>query len=942
MKRKILSIALCLSMIISMVVFAPISFAVADGEFMATTEQTTLDATEDNTGDIAAPGDQETTPAPDEDAVTPAEDQDADSAAAEPQPGAIDANDSIKDTETKEPTQDADSSKEELPPAVNFTDAGPFLPAVNVATIVKKAAKKVSGAGERALAGEKDSTPEGLHLDKTATLNSDGTYKITLDAYTTGNVTTTTTTTPVDIVLVLDQSGSMNDKMKDGTTRQAALKRAVNGFIDGVKEKYSTEADHRIAIVDFRSDHKQVSNKYRYNAKTIKGWTSVDQNGANSMKSIVSNMYAEGGTRTDAGMAEAVKLMTEGQGYYYNGPNTNRQKVVIVFTDGDPNGINETSGFEMEVANAAIANAKTLKDAGCTVYSVGIFDGANPDKVYGGSGPNEQWKKSDTTKSLLANRFMNYMSSNYKLASSMHLEENWIYTGFITGYYVYAPVNPPAKTGSNYYLTASDSTSLNNIFQTIVNNIGTPTIELGKDTVVKDIVSDYFELPKGATAEDIKLYTANAKADGSFESPVPATSDVKATINGKTVSVTGFDFNENFVSETEKSDKTYGKKLIIEFDVKVRDGFMGGNNVPTNGTASGIYKNASDNTPVGTFEVPEVDIDLPEISVTAPNKNVYLFNKLEEKDFADAKKVTINGKEYTQEQFDALGWENDFVDLNFDNVVSGNEFDKLADDTNYTVKATLSPKTSGTATAKTDTASGNINVFKPELTYRDVTKYYGEAADNTAILRAATVGNIAWKHNDTVAEPAKMTGTAPTVESTAAIANKDDINENGVFNTAEDSYYKVTSKINGEDIANHVTYKHEACTPNCGFNSDKGQFIVHKKTCTLNIIKTLQSGDRTDSFVMKVTGNTKADFEPFEVLVTGTEHATVKGLPVGTYTVTEDTNWSWRYEAVGGDSKTETLEVAKDNAEVTITNRLKENKWLNFVASVQNLFTKAN
>ncbi|MDO5591201.1 MAG: VWA domain-containing protein, partial [Lachnospiraceae bacterium] len=701
MKRRILSMALCLSMIISMVVFAPATFAVADGESMATTEQTTLDATEDNTGDIAAPGDQETTPAPDEDAVTPAENQDADSAAAELQPGVTGANDSIKDT-TDKTAQDADNNKTEiLPPAVNFTDAGPFLPAVKVAAsaIVKKAAKKVSTTGEKALTGEKDSTPEGLNLKKTATPNGDGTYKITLDAYTTGNVTTTTTTTPVDIVLVLDQSGSMNNKMKDGTTRQDALKQAVNGFIDGVKEKYSTEADHRIAIVDFRSDHKQVSKPYRYNAKIIKGWTDVDENGANSMKSTVSDMYAEGGTRTDAGMAEAVKLMTEGQGYYYNGSNKDRQKVVIVFTDGDPNGIDETSGFEMKVANAAIANAKTLKDAGCTVYSVGIFNGANPNEVYGGSGPNEPWK--GQKKSLFANRFMNYMSSNYKSASSMHLKEDWISTGFFNGYYLYTPVNPPEKTGSNYYLTASDSTSLNNIFQTIVNNIGTPTIELGKETVVKDIVSDYFELPAGVTEKDIKLYTANAKADGSFESPVPATSDVKATINGKTVSVTGFDFNENFVSETAKSDGTYGKKLIIEFNVKVRDGFMGGNNVPTNGAASGIYKNASDNIPVGTFEVPTVDISLPEISVTAPEKNVYLFNKLEEKDFADAKKVTINGKVYTKEQFDALGWENDFVNLEFDNVVSGNEFGKLANDTNYIVRATLSPTTTGTATAKT-------------------------------------------------------------------------------------------------------------------------------------------------------------------------------------------------------------------------------------------------
>ena len=120
---------------------------------------------------------------------------------------------------------------------VPFTHAGPLLPPVRVAAAALRRAARSDG-GEQS----------NLKLGKTVRSNGDGTYTITLEAYTTGEVIDTTHTMPVDVVLVLDQSGSMADPF-GSTTRQAAMKSAVNGFIDAVHEKYAPEADHRIALV---------------------------------------------------------------------------------------------------------------------------------------------------------------------------------------------------------------------------------------------------------------------------------------------------------------------------------------------------------------------------------------------------------------------------------------------------------------------------------------------------------------------------------------------------------------------------------------------------------------------------------------------------------------------------------------------------------------------
>lgn len=197
---------------------------------------------------------------------------------------------------------------------------------------------------------------------------------MTLEAYLTNEVTQTVSAQPLDIVLVLDQSGSMaydfngNKTGKYSDTRQYTMKLAVANFIDKVGEQYSEKGDHRMAIVTFGS-----------NAETLQGWTVVDAAGKSSLKNAVGRLPQNpaGATNVGAGIQAAETLM--GSGYAYAGSNMERQKVVIVFTDGVPT---KTTDFNTDVATAAIKSGKKLKDADALIYTVGIFNGANPAQLH--------------------------------------------------------------------------------------------------------------------------------------------------------------------------------------------------------------------------------------------------------------------------------------------------------------------------------------------------------------------------------------------------------------------------------------------------------------------------------------------------------------------------------------------------------------------------------
>lgn len=472
---------------------------------------------------------------------------------------------------------------------------------------------------------------DGLKLEKTVTPNANGGYTVHLEAYTTGTVTTTTTTKPCDIVLVLDQSGSMaynfdgNETSTDSARRQYAMKQAVNTFIEAVADKYDAEkSDHRISIVTFGSD-----------ASVLKSWTTVSESGKTELQSSITGLPStpSGATNVGAGMQQAETLM--GRDYNYTGSNTTRQKVVVVFTDGVPT---TESYFSTTVANAAIQSAKALKDSGATVYSVGIFNGANPNEMYGASGfdknsngkVNSKWVKDNwgffpgtdfpEADRPAGNRFLNLLSSNFEDATEVGLKRETGGLGVLHYKITYTITQNFNQTATGYYKNAADSASLKNIFTSISQTIGTANIDLGSETVIKDIVTPYFTVPQNANG--VHLYTADYNgstfgAQQSIGSPVTATIDPTT----RAVNVTGFDFNQYYISTNAKADGTHGKKLIIEFDVSVEAGFLGGNQVPTNDGQSGIYAKG---TMIKAFDVPTQDVEVKSITPMADPETIYL------------------------------------------------------------------------------------------------------------------------------------------------------------------------------------------------------------------------------------------------------------------------------------------------------------------------------
>lgn len=465
-------------------------------------------------------------------------------------------------------------------------------------------------------------------MSKTIKKTGDSQFLLTLEAYATGSTTTTTSTAPVDIVLVLDVSGSMDDYMEtysistDGiyyyyagyfsgyqrayycsscegwytknhsqydhgtrltpktsandsgiqfyVTKMETLKSAVNGFIDSVAAK---SADSQIAIVKFAGDKRDIVGNdtyekggYTYNySQIVQNLTTVDETGASSLKTAVNGLIAAGTTLANYGMEHAQTII--------NGAKDNgRQKVVVMFTDGEPNGIKKVSGFEKEVANGAIAASKSIKEAGATVYTIGCFG---------------------TTPSSDTDTYMNYVSSNYPNAASMD--------------------NGGTKANpANYYKTVSSAADLNNIFQDISHTIGGTTVTLGSTSVLRDVISDYFKLPEGADKNSITAYSVDCTAvkdDGTYTwSANRDDTKYSVTVEGKTINVTDFDYAANWVGKDTTTGKmhTPAKKLVVEIPIVPEQDATG--SVKTNGDASGIYADSTVKDPVEKFPSPVVYI----------------------------------------------------------------------------------------------------------------------------------------------------------------------------------------------------------------------------------------------------------------------------------------------------------------------------------------------
>ena len=304
-----------------------------------------------------------------------------------------------------------------------------------------------------------------------------GAYKLTLDAYATGTVSTTDPT-PSDIVLVLDVSGSMADKLSntDRQTKLDALKNAVNSFIDETADQNAKITDtakkNRISIVKFAGDKSDNVGNDTYEtgfiftqtnnySQIVKGLTTVDPAGQNSLQAEVNKLTAAGATSADYGMALAQTALQD---------STDRNKVVVFFTDGEPN---HDNGFDVKVAATAINSAKTLKTDGAKIYTIGVMEGADPD---------------DLNSNI--NKYMNAVSSNYPNASAT-VTENWFTPDEIN-------ITLGDRAVGSYYKAASNADELTNIFGEISTEI-TSGVEADDTSVLTDTISEYF-VPSGITA----------------------------------------------------------------------------------------------------------------------------------------------------------------------------------------------------------------------------------------------------------------------------------------------------------------------------------------------------------------------------------------------------------------------------------------------------------
>ena len=733
-----------------------------------------------------------------------------------------------------------------------------------------------------------------------------------------------------------------------GGTRLNALKNAATTFANAVAAKaagadgdISTPADnvnHRIAVVGFASGqyyngtnynygNTEVfvgSNQYKYGsaAQGQYGDAFQDMNtstGVGNVSASIGTLSADGGTLTNLGLEM-------GNGIFGANPiaeGEKRNRVVIVFSDGVPG----WSGYDSNTANSAITQAETAKNTyGATVYSIGIFPGADATSA-GNQNGNETEK---------ANWFMQQVSSNNG-----------------------TPQSP------SYYLSAADAGTLNSIFQQISDQIetGGTTSTLTSDAVVKDIISPQFTLPAGTTAANITVETyactgKNANDDYTWSNN-NSTMGATASISGDQVNVTGFNFSENYVGTvTENGNTTYrGHKLVISFKVQPKAGFLGGNEVYTN-TSAGIYENNTAENPLLTFDRPTVNVPIQDVTVTAKDKNVYLKGEVTAEQLKNGATVKVGGVALdlskasdTTKPWGLEPWQTEYVDITVTvkdkdgNAIPADGLKALTDDTTYTIKVTVTPKTTGsTGSAGTpatekfgeNTPAANIYVFKPELTFKDSTAYYGETVPANNDYSSNYVANSEkWKNGGKYStdDGVQMIGTKPTLDITYT---PDESKLEGGKYTKQDVPVSATVKIGTENVNEHTTFVHQDCTTACGWENPATPgtpaFLIHIQTCTLSITK--QGGADNESYVFDVL----KDGEKYsEVTVWGNSTETLVELPIGTYTISENAGWSWRYSANNGGSAA--LTAQNPTGSITCVNTKNNNQWLNgFSEVVRNIF----
>lgn len=589
------------------------------------------------------------------------------------------------------------------------------------------------------------STDGAIHVNKSVVTDAEtGKTSLELEAFATNTVSTETTYDPLDIVLVLDVSGSMDDnkitsykytetkkdewscddiykssvyyyykdsegyyrrvdwdsegggwfsgpyrcwitaggtrignkvsnwndvsyrgklytRTNEGSvTRMAAMQAAVNAFIDNVaaqKDSKGKAIENHISIVKFAgkmqtpNQYKVGNNTYKedgytYNySQIVKDMTDVST-GSAALKAAVNSLKAGGATSADYGMQLASHVLSQHK------DNPVRRSVVIMFTDGEPN---HSRDFDEDVAKDAIAAAKGLKEKNTVVFTIGIFNGANPNASVTSN------NTSDT------NKYMHAVSSNYPGAAYIKTEDLWS-TSWDWSF------GERAKD-SNYYLAASNAADLEDIFVEISNEVNSLAVKIDATSVLSDTLSGAFDFNAPENAEYSGITVAKYPVTG-MENGVytwgaaqelaigEGEGKVQVEVAGKKLEVTGFDYGANAVTtKTEGETTTYsGYKLVVTIPIKPDTEYHGwadgANYYDTNSTANGS-KAGLEYGETGSRQKLELN-DSPEAPVTGYTVS-YAYKTGTKPDNADAllpsSSVHIEGQEYNLETTpSADGW----------------------------------------------------------------------------------------------------------------------------------------------------------------------------------------------------------------------------------------------------------------------------------------------
>lgn len=393
-------------------------------------------------------------------------------------------------------------------------------------------------------------TDKTVSADETITTTSgrvinrgDSAFITALSALSSTSNVKSSSTTPLDIVLVLDASGSMDDSMDDGTKRIDALKSAANNFVNHIAEQNQGISDsskqHQVSIVKFSGDKSAaVGNDtyyrggYEYNYSQVMKTMSPCTDAAAFM-STINSIRPAGATRADNGLQLAQSQTSNRE---------DAKKIVIFFTDGSPT---STSGFESGVASEAVSAAKAMKDKGTTVYTIGIFSDANP--------------SADPSGASNENKFMHAVSSNYPEASYTYTQGFWGGWNWDLG---------TRAEGSDFYKSASNADDLDKVFEGISSEIvkgsGYPTkVTEGAEhqdgfITIDDALGAYMHV------DGFKAIALNGQT---FENPTKTTAgnvdtytfDGTVTMDGKDVSL-----GNVVITVTTSKDPAVGDKVQVK------------------------------------------------------------------------------------------------------------------------------------------------------------------------------------------------------------------------------------------------------------------------------------------------------------------------------------------------------------------------------------------